>query len=94
MDWSGLRVAAYLEPKPGVPPPPSHLAEVVKIVRAQGVKALLIENYYDPKSANVVATHTGAKVVTLPGDVGGVAGADTYEKYIDTLVKLVSDAIK
>jgi zinc/manganese transport system substrate-binding protein len=66
----------------------------VRIVRAEGVKALLVENYYDTKSANVVARHTGAKVVPVPGDVGGVTGADTYEKYIDSLVKLVTDAVK
>ena len=94
VDWTGFRVAAYLEPKPGVPPPPSHLVDVVRIVRAEGIKALLVENYYDTKSASVVATHTGAKVVTIPGDVGGVPGADTYEKYIDALVKLVSEAVK
>ncbi len=94
MDWTGLRVAAYLEPKPGVPPPPSHLADVVRIVRADAVKALLVENYYDPKSAEVVARHTGAKVVTIPGDVGGAPGADTYEKYIDLLVKLISGALQ
>ncbi len=94
VDWTGLTVAAYLEPKPGVPPPPSHLADVVRIVRAQGVKALLVENYYDPKSAEVVARHTSAKVVAIPGDVGGAPGADTYEKYIDLLVKLLSDALK
>jgi zinc/manganese transport system substrate-binding protein len=94
VDWTGLRVAAYLEPKPGVPPPPSHLADVVRTVRAEGVKALLVENYYDTKSASVVARFTSAKIVSIPGDVGGAPGADTYEKYIDLLVKLVSEAVK
>jgi zinc/manganese transport system substrate-binding protein len=94
LDWTGLRAAGYLEPKPGVPPPPSHLAEIVRIVKAEGVKALLVENYFDPKSAEVVARHTGAKVVLLPGDVGGVKGADTYEAYLEALVKLVSEAVR
>ncbi|HEX8909314.1 MAG TPA: metal ABC transporter substrate-binding protein, partial [Anaeromyxobacteraceae bacterium] len=40
LDWTGLRAAGYLEPKPGVPPPPSHLADIVQIVKAQGVKAI------------------------------------------------------
>src|SRR5512133_4034647 len=93
-DWTGLRIAAYLEPKPGIAPPPSHLADVVRIVRAEGVKALLVENYYDTKSAEAVARHTGAAVVTLPGDVGGAPGTETYEKYVDTLVKRISEAVK
>jgi zinc/manganese transport system substrate-binding protein len=94
LQWTGLRAAGYLEPKPGVPPPPSHVADIVRVVKAQGVKALLVENYYDTKSADVVARHTGAKVVLLPGDVGGVKGAETYQGYIDTLVKLVAEAVR
>jgi zinc/manganese transport system substrate-binding protein len=92
--WTGLVAAGYLEPKPGISPPPSHLAEIVQLVHAQGVKAILVENYYDPKSAEVVARLTGAKVVLLPGDVGGTPQADTYEHFIDSLVKLVSDAVR
>jgi zinc/manganese transport system substrate-binding protein len=92
--WTGLRAVAYLEPKPGVPPPPSHLAEVVRIVKADGVKAILIENYYDPKSAELVARHTGAKVVVIPGDVGGAKVAATYPEYVELLVKLVAEAVR
>jgi zinc/manganese transport system substrate-binding protein len=92
LDWTGLRAAGYLEPKPGVPPPPSHLADIVQVVKAQGVKAILVENYYDTRSADVVARHTGARVVLIPGDVNGVPGANTYEAYIETLVRLVSGA--
>ncbi len=89
LDWSGLVAAGYVEPKPGVPAPPSHLAELVGVVKAEGVKAILVENYYDPKGASVVAQHGGARVVTLPGDVGGTEGARTYEAYMDQLVQLV-----
>jgi len=94
LDWTGLRAAGYLEPKPGVPPPPSHLADMVQIMKAQGVKAILVENYYDTRSAEVVSRHTGAKVVLIPGDVNGMSGTSTYESYIDTLVRLVSGAVR
>jgi zinc/manganese transport system substrate-binding protein len=92
--WSGLSAAAYLEPKPGIPPPPSHLAEVVQLARAEGIKAIVLESFYDPRSARVVAQHTGAKVVLIPGDVGGEPGLDTYEKYVDRLVELVAGAVR
>jgi zinc/manganese transport system substrate-binding protein len=92
--WTGLVAVGYLEPKPGITPPPSHLAEIVQIVQAQGVKAILVENYYDTRSADVVARHTKAKVVLIPGDVGGMPNTDTYERYMDTLVKLISDAVR
>jgi zinc/manganese transport system substrate-binding protein len=94
LDWTGLRAVGYLEPKPGVPPPPSHLASIVQLVKAQGVKTLLVENYYDTRSAEVVSRHTAAKVVLIPGDVGGLPGTGTYEAYVDTLVRLVSGAVR
>jgi zinc/manganese transport system substrate-binding protein len=89
LDWSGLVDAGELEPRPGVPPPPSHLAELVEVARLQGVKAIVVENYYDTKSADVVARHSGAKVIQIPGDVGGDRGADTYPHYIDEVVSRV-----
>ncbi len=92
LDWSGLAAAGYIEPKPGVPAPPSHLADLVGVVKAAGVKAILVENYYDPKSASVVAQHGGAQVVTLPGDVGGTDAAKTYQAYLGELVRLVVEA--
>jgi zinc/manganese transport system substrate-binding protein len=98
LDWAGLEAAGYLEPKPGITPPPSHLAELVGVVKAEGVKAIFLENYYDRRSADVVAKHTGAKVVPIPGDVGGfkdeggVLDPKGWFDYMDVLVKLFSGA--
>jgi zinc/manganese transport system substrate-binding protein len=99
-DWAGLVVVGYLEPKPGTPPPPSHLAELVGVVKAQGVKAILVESYYDQRSAEIVARHSGAKVVALPGDVGGFRDErgqldpPDWFQYMDALVRLVSGAAR
>jgi zinc/manganese transport system substrate-binding protein len=94
LDWSGLVSAGELEPRPGVPPPPGHLADLVGVAQREGVKAISVENYYDTKSAEVVARHSGAKIVQIPGDVGGEPGVDTYEKYMDTVVKRLAGAVK
>lgn len=93
-DWSGIVDGGELEPRPGVPPPPSHLAELVAVAKRDGVKAILVENYYDTQSADVVGRHSGAKVVRLPGDVGGEPGIDTYEKYLDVVVTRVAGALR
>jgi zinc/manganese transport system substrate-binding protein len=93
-DWTGLRSEGELEPRPGVPPPPAHLAELVGVAKRDGVKAIVVENYYDTKSADVVAQHSGAKVVQIPGDVGGEPGASTYEAYVDTLVRRIGEAAR
>ncbi len=89
LDWSGLVDVGEVEPRPGVPPPPSHLADLVLIAKQQGVKEIVVESYYDTKSAEVVATHSGAKVVVIPGDVAADRGADSYAHYVDEVVKRV-----
>jgi zinc/manganese transport system substrate-binding protein len=94
LDWTGLASAGELEPRPGVPPAPAHLAELVAVARRLGVKAIVVENYYDTRSADVVARHSGARLVQIPGDVGGERGIDTYEKYVDVLVSRIGGALR
>jgi zinc/manganese transport system substrate-binding protein len=94
LDWTGIVSAGELEPRPGVPPPPSHLAELVGVAQREGVKAISVENYYDTKSAEVVSRHSGAKIVLIPGDVGGEPGVDTYEKYVEVVVGRIAGALK
>jgi len=94
LDWSGLKAAGYLEPKPGVAPPPSHVASLAAIVKAAGVKGVLVENYYDPRSANQLRDLAGVKVIVIPGDVGGTKEASDWVSYVDTLVKALSQAVQ
>lgn len=94
LDWAGLRLAEVLEPKPGIPPTPSHLADVVAVVKREGVKAILVENYYDPKSGELVSRLGGATLVLIPGDVGGTGEATTYIRYMDELVRMVTQALR
>jgi zinc/manganese transport system substrate-binding protein len=91
LDWSGLVSAGEMEPRPGVPPPPGHLADLVTLARREGVKAIVVENFYDRRSADVVAKLTGAKVVAIPGDVGGEVDARTYPAYMETIVKRLAE---
>jgi zinc/manganese transport system substrate-binding protein len=94
LSWTGLSSAGELEPRPGVPPPPGHLADLVEIAKRDGVKAIALENYYGTKSADVVARHSGAKVVLVPGDVGGEPDVKTYERYVDVLVSRLAGALR
>ena len=94
LDWSGIVSAGELEPRPGTPPPPSHLAELVVLAKREGVRADVVEDYYDTRSDDVVASHAGIKVVRIPGDVGGEPGIDTYPKFIDTLVTRIAGALR
>ena len=51
----GFKIDIFLEPKPGIPPSPSHLAEVIAQMKAQKIKAIIVEPYHDRKIAEEVA---------------------------------------
>jgi len=74
-DYNKVNIVAFMEPKPGVPPSPSHLYQVIQTVKRTGAKAIIMEPFYDRKVADLVAKQTGIKVLLLPPSVGGLRGA-------------------
>jgi zinc/manganese transport system substrate-binding protein len=93
LDWTGLVSAGEMEPRPGTPPPSAHLADLVTLARLEGVKACVVENYYDSKSDELVARLIGGTVVRIPGDVGGDPAATTYQAWLDLLVQRIAAAV-
>jgi zinc/manganese transport system substrate-binding protein len=93
-DAFGLDVIGYVEPKPGIPPTPQHTLDVINAMKAQNVKIIIVEPYFDLKTPKSIASNTGAKVVVLPPSVGGVPQAGDYFKLFDTQVAIVIDAIR
>ncbi len=90
----GFNIDTFLEPKPGIPPSPSHLAEVIEKMKAQKMKAIIVEPFHDRKIAEKVASSTGAKVVEFAQYPGAFPGTESYVKLIDTLVSRLSAAMK
>ena len=89
----GLVVTDELEPKPGIPPSPGHVADVVKRVKAEGAKVLLMEPFYSRKAPDLVASETGISVVECANSVGGQAEATDYLTMIDNVVTRLSTAL-
>jgi zinc/manganese transport system substrate-binding protein len=90
----GLDVIGYVEPRPGIPPSPSHTFALIGEIKRQGVKLLLVEPYFDLKTPNMIARETGAKVVVLPPSVGGEKEITDYLKLFDYDLGLLVAAIK
>src|SRR6202049_1750293 len=90
----GLNIEIFLEPKPGIPPSPSHLVEVIQQMKTQHIKVIMVEPFHDRRIAEKVASATGAKVVELSQFPGGIPGTDSYVKLIDTLVSRLAAALK
>ncbi len=77
-EYTGMNIVGFMEPKPGVPPSPSHLAGLIQTMKQTGAKVIVMEPFYDRKTADFVASKTGAKVLVLPPSVGGTKGLDDY----------------
>ena len=93
-DAFSIDVIGYVEPKPGIPPTPQHTLDVIQAMRAQGVKLIIVEPYFDSKTPNSIASQTGGKVLVLPPSVGGVPAASDYLKLFDTNINLLVGAVK
>ena len=89
----GLVVADHLEPKPGVPPTTTHLADVIELVKREHVRIVLASAYYDPRHARFVADATGARVLAMANQVGARPGTDDYIAFIDYDVRQVAAAL-
>lgn len=85
----GFPMELYLEPKPGIPPSPAHLAEVIGKMKAAKLKLIAVQPYQNRKTAETVAGHTGAVVVDWPSFPEG-KGTEGYLDWIDHLVKSIA----
>jgi zinc/manganese transport system substrate-binding protein len=90
----GIQIDVFLEPKPGIPPSPSHLAEVIAQIKAEHIKAIIVEPFHDRKIAERVASATGAKVVDFAQYPGALPNTETYVKLQDALIARLSAAMK
>jgi len=89
-----LNVVGFIEPKPGIPPSPTHTLEMINLMKEQKIKVILMEPYFDRKTPDFIAAKTGAQVVVMYPSVGGVAGADDYIKLFDRNIADLSKALR
>ena len=86
----GLVSDLYLEPKPGIPPSPPHLAEVMGKMTEQKIRVVLVEPFQSRKTAEAVASRTGAVVVDVCQFPGGLPGTDRdYLALLDADVRAI-----
>lgn len=89
----GLDVIGYIEPKPGIPPPPRHIVDLIAEMRKQQIKVILVEPYFDLRTPESIARETGASVVVMPPSVGGVREITDYIGLFDYNVRLLVAAL-
>ena len=91
----GMKIEIFLEPKPGIPPSPAHLATVMAKMKEQNARVVIVDPYLNRKTAETVARGTGAKVVAVTQFPGGVKGTeDSYIAMMDYLVNSLAAALE
>ena len=95
-EYTGMNIVGFMEPKPGVPPSPSHLAGLILQMKRTGAKVIIMEPFYSRKDADFVAGKTGATVLVLPASVGGLREAklDDYVALMKYNIAKVADSTK
>ena len=91
--WLGLQEIGYVEPKPGIPPDPQHLARLIGVMREDGAKLLLVEDFYNKSVAALVAEKAGARLLTLPTDVGATPQITDWFALVETVLRALSSAV-
>lgn len=86
--------AMYVEPKPGIPPSPGHVAEVVEFIRRERIPVIFTPNFYSKSQVDRIATRTGAAGVLVPLHEGGEDGVDDYFSLVDVWVTRLAAAFR
>ncbi len=88
-----LDIIGELEPKPGISPSPSHLAEVVTAMKSQNARVITVQPYQNHRTAETVARQTNGTVVLMPQQPGAVPNTTGYVDLMDYLVHALATAL-
>jgi len=83
----GIPCVDYIEPKPGIPPTPRHVSDVITLMRDRQIHVLFSTNYYDANQVRSVASKTGAVAVVVPSNTEGAPDTDTYIDLVSLWVR-------
>jgi zinc/manganese transport system substrate-binding protein len=89
-----LVIAGHVEPKPGIPPSPTHTLEIINLIQAQKIPVILVEPYFDRKTPDSIASKTGVSVVTFYPSVGGTPAIKDYFSLFDANIDAFVAAVK
>ena len=87
-----FEIVDEVEPLPGIAPSPKDLGELVQTIRERNIRLLLIEPFYERRSAELLKENTGIKAVVIPSSVGSLRGIETYFDLFDGIVGAITQA--
>ena len=89
----GIEVVGYMEPKPGIPPSPGHVAGLIETMKRDKVKIVLAANYFDQGKVKRVTEKTGAIPVIVALAVDGEPEMKTFFDQFDIWIRELNTAL-
>lgn len=90
-EYFGIKLAGFIEKYPGVAPSPSHMIDMIELVKKQHIKIIAMEPYFEKRIPQRISESTGARVVTLYPSIGG---RNKNESYLDWLRGNINDLLE
>ena len=90
----GLALGGTIEDRPGIPPSPTHIAELIRKIRAEKIQVVVADPWSDKKLVELIAREGGARVASLAPAVGAVTGAGSYLELFDYNVTALVQALR
>ena len=91
-DVFGFRIVDEVEPKPGIAPSAVSLHALVARIRNDDIDFLIMEPYYERRSARYLEEQTGIRVAVLPQSVGAQPDINAYSDLFNAIVAALNDA--
>jgi len=93
-DFFGFRIVGEVEPKPGIAPSASSLSRLITRIKQEQTRVLIMEPYYERRSARYLSEQTGINVAVLPQSVGSADDITTYFVLFDRIVEALEEAVE
>lgn len=91
-DAFGFRIVGEVEPKPGIAPSAASLSALVERIKTEHIDSLIMEPYYERRSASYLNEQTGIHVAVIPQSVGAQPDIHTYFDLFDAIVAALNKA--
>lgn len=88
----GFKIVSEVEPTPGIAPGAAHLAQLIARIKEQQIRLLIIEPYYEQRSARYLNEQTGIRLAVLPQSVGATPAIKNYFDLFDGIVAALRQA--
>jgi zinc/manganese transport system substrate-binding protein len=93
-DFLGVRISRYVEPLPGIPPTPRHLADLENYMKKKNVRVITKAVFYPDDVTKSVTARAGGEVRIICQQVGEKKETEDIFAFFDYNVKEIAEALK